>query len=441
MRLTSTLIPWLSALLYSDGLQNVRRGWFRIKRTLKPSANKVIFFHRVDDPYSLLLLQVLPRFSDEYNVDIELRPILELPYEDTTNSESLKNYSRIDARRLSDFHDLRFNPDTPTPDAASTLQATSILIKHSDSSKALLIAKEVTSALWHSCSTTYESCIRRYGAMSEKGTKKRCRENLNLLINRGHYMGGTLYYGGEWYWGLDRIGHLAERLENEGLATEKARTQDYLKQYQHTLQSYNTLRRRPKSVESLSLYFSFRCPYSYIVMERLLKLAELYKVPVEMKPLLPLAQRGITVSKNKRRYMIKDAKREANHYQMPFGKICDPNTLALENCMALFYYAQEEGKEQQFTQYVCKGIWSQGLDMSKVHAMKKVIKTLELDWNEAFNHLETEHWQARTEKNHHQLRDLGLWGAPCFQYGDLILWGQDRLWALEDAILGENGRP
>ena len=28
----------------------------------------------------------------------------------------------------------------------------------------------------------------------------------------GHYLGGTLYYAGEWYWGIDRLPYLEERL-------------------------------------------------------------------------------------------------------------------------------------------------------------------------------------------------------------------------------------
>lgn len=33
----------------------------------------------------------------------------------------------------------------------------------------------------------------------------------------GHYSGAMLYYGGEWYWGIDRLHYLEARLETLGL--------------------------------------------------------------------------------------------------------------------------------------------------------------------------------------------------------------------------------
>lgn len=30
---------------------------------------------------------------------------------------------------------------------------------------------------------------------------------------------------------------------------------------------------------------------------------------------------------------------------------------------------------------------------------------------------------------------LGLWGVPSFRVNDIAVWGQDRLWAVQDALL------
>ena len=43
----------------------------------------------------------------------------------------------------------------------------------------------------------------------EAGTQQR-----NAL---GHYLGGTLYYAAEWYWGIDRLPYLEERLSKSKL--------------------------------------------------------------------------------------------------------------------------------------------------------------------------------------------------------------------------------
>jgi len=37
------------------------------------------------------------------------------------------------------------------------------------------------------------------------------------------------------------------------------------------------------------------------------------------------------------------------------------------------------------------------------------------------------------------LFELGLWGVPGFRVGDAGIWGQDRLWAVEDEVLRQSG--
>jgi 2-hydroxychromene-2-carboxylate isomerase len=32
---------------------------------------------------------------------------------------------------------------------------------------------------------------------------------------------------------------------------------------------------------------------------------------------------------------------------------------------------------------------------------------------------------------------LGSWGVPTFQYGDLVLWGQDRAGLIERAVVAD----
>jgi len=34
---------------------------------------------------------------------------------------------------------------------------------------------------------------------------------------------------------------------------------------------------------------------------------------------------------------------------------------------------------------------------------------------------------------------LGLWGVPSFRVGDTAVWGQDRLWAVQQALLQAPG--
>ena len=313
-------------------------------------------------------------------------------------------------------------------------------MKHAERPKLLHMVSEVTGALWGTSTTTFESCIKRYGLLPESQAKRKIKEANEQLLTRGHYSSGMLYYGGEWYWGLDRLGHLAERLNKPGIRRDTGDTAAYQKQYQHLLQGYNTLRPRPKQVFPLDFYFSFRSPYSYLAAERVFKLAELYKIPVTIKPVMPMVTRGIPVPKAKLRYIVRDAKREAKRFGIPFGKISDPLGKGVEHCMALFTYAQQQGKEKDFILAATTAIWSQGLNTAEKSALRKLCKQAGLDWEQAKKHLDAD-WKPMAEANSKELDQLGLWGVPSFRYGDLVIWGQDRLWALEEAILASATNP
>lgn len=428
-------MPIAASLITSPKLRRFRRGWFEIKRRLVPSLNTVVFYHRVNDPYSYLLLQALPRFLEDFKVNLQIRFVLDLPQDGTPHPDLLERYALADAKRLAALHELVFPDDAELPSAEDAFHATSILLKHQNRPKLLHLVTEVTGALWGCSTTTFESCLRRYGTLPDRDTQNLLTAASAELAARGHYSSAMLYYGGEWYWGLDRLAHLADRLNRPSLRRSTGDIADYQRQYRHVLQSYNTLRPRPRQVKPLDFYFSFRSPYSYLAADRVFKLAELYKIPVTVKPVMPMVTRGIPLPKSKRTYIVKDAKREAEKYNIPFGKICDPLGDGINHCMALFVYAQSVGKEKEFVVSVMEGIWAEGLDVNHPAHLRKIVTRAGLDWDAAQLRLDDETWRELAQRNRDSLQALGLWGVPAFQYGNLVLWGQDRLWALEKAVL------
>jgi len=429
------LMPFFAKVATSHKLRNVRRGWFEVKRRLAPSLNTVIFYHRVNDPYSLLLLQALPRFLEDFKVNLQLRFVLDLPADANPNPEMQARYALEDAKRLAKLHDLVFPADATLPSYEDALKASAILLKHQNRPKLLHLVTEVTGALWGCSTTTFQSAAKRYGSLKDSEAQLLLSQATAELVARGHYNSAMLYYGGEWYWGLDRLAHLADRLNKPGIRRVTGDLADYQRQYRHVLQSYNTLRPRPKQVKTLDFYFSFRSPYSYLAADRVCKLADLYKIPVIPKPVLPMVNRGISLPKAKRRYLLTDARREADKYNIPFGRISDPLGDGINNAMALFQFAQQKGLDNEYVVSALTGIWSEGLDMTRPGHMRKVIERAGLDWSEAQTYLGREDWRKQTDRNRDELTKLGLWGVPVFKYGSLILWGQDRLWALEKAVL------
>ncbi len=436
MPLSRMLMPLAAQFITSTKLRKFRRGWFEIKRRLVPSLNTVIFYHRVNDPYSYLLLQAMPRFLEDFKVNLQFRFVLDLPETDIPQPALLEKYALEDAKRLAALHELVFPDGVKQPTYEEAFQATAILYKHQNRPQLRHLVTEGTSALWGCSTTTFQSCVKRYGTLADRETQAQLQYASADLASRGHYNSAMLYYGGEWYWGLDRLGHLADRLHKPGILRASGDTADYQRQYRHVLQSYNTLRPRPRQVKPLDFYFSFRSPYSYLAADRVFKLAELYKIPVQVKPIMPMVTRGIPLSKAKRAYIVKDARREAEKYNLPFGKICDPLGDGINRCMSLFLYAQSKGKEKEFVVSAAAGIWSEGLDVNRPSHLKKMLERAGLDWQEGQSWLgKEEDGRELAQHNSDDLAELGLWGVPAFRYGNLVLWGQDRLWALEKAVL------
>lgn len=54
-----------------------------------------------------------------------------------------------------------------------------------------------------------------------------------------------------------------------------------------------------------------------------------------------------------------------------------------------------------------------------------------INWHKGEHWLHKDQWREEAEGNRLALNQLGLSGVPSFQYNDLILWGQDSLWAIE----------
>lgn len=49
-------------------------------------------------------------------------------------------------------------------------------------------------------------------------------------------------------------------------------------------------------------------------------------------------------------------------------------------------------------------------------------------------------WEKETENNRQELFSKGLWGVPCLQYKDAIVFGQDKLWVIEKVLKYEDSK-
>jgi 2-hydroxychromene-2-carboxylate isomerase len=156
---------------------------------------------------------------------------------------------------------------------------------------------------------------------------------------------------------------------------------------------------------------------------------------VRLRYVLPMVMRGLPVPKAKRSYIAQDAAREARVRGIPFGRINDPVGRPTERGLALIPYAEREGKGEAYLLSFMHGVWAQGMDAGSDSGLRTIVERAGLSWAQACIALQDQTWRATAEANRQEMADLGLWGVPSFCVDDTAVWGQDRLWVIQDALL------
>jgi 2-hydroxychromene-2-carboxylate isomerase len=388
-----------------------RAAQFEKARQRKADPHEVIFFHDVTDPYSHLLLMVIADLWATGGVQLTCHMIDAPQANVTPEREKLAAYALKDARILAQKIGLDFKASS-YPVQENMEHARSALAQVFSGNK-LDDARNISNTLWSG--ETVQAVDFPWQKPQQAGTK--------LLHKLGHYQGAMLYYGGEWYWGLDRLHYLHKRLSQLGVGQGRLAFE------------------RPVTPEStgnaggeLDCYVSFRSPYSYLALNRAMALSQAYNVKLNLRCVLPMVMRGLPVPKTKKFYLLHDAAREANRLGLPFGRIADPLGKAVERGYALMPWARGQGKDLALACSFTTAVWSQGIDAASGAGLKRIVEQAGLSWVQAKTYIDNEDWRVEAETNRQGLTDMGLWGVPSFCYEGVSIWGQDRMWAIEDIM-------
>lgn len=422
MSVKSLLMPWVSQYWLSEARLGRRRARAERRRLREGLGHEVHYFHQVDDPYSALACTSLSALLDRY--DITLHPHVVGPPGDAVAPErdKLIAYSRSDAERLARRHGLSFTDPGRQPSATAIERATHRLVAATEGRQFAQEAPDITRALWAQPQATDESVGDAAAAAATLQQASALRARL------GHYLGATFFYAGEWYWGIDRLYHLERRLHS--LGARRAGVSGVLFPPSADWSEPRPLRHTP----DIDFYFSFRSPYSAIVAPRVFRLARLAGARVRLRFVLPMVMRGLPVPKAKRAYIALDAAREARTRGIDFGRINDPVGRPTERALSLVPLAERMGKGQEYVLSVMQGIWAEGVDAGSDAGLRRMAERAGLAWSAALAALGDQTWRSTAEANRQAMMELGLWGVPSFHVNGTAVWGQDRLWAVEDAL-------
>ena len=401
-------------------IRDKKRQEFESRRQARVEPHKVLFFFQSNDPYSALAAQFLHRIKSAYNIQLEICLVGEEGYDALPEPEMYRKYVFSDVQKIAPYYDIDFS-NTHIPSA-----------------------EEKDRFLSHLCSLNQEELIEQLPSISlkfwkgqfsgntcsEKVIEDTLKQGNEKRDECGHYLGAIFHYGGENYWGIDRINFLLERLEALGVKKGASlRVNPALSSHpSHQL-----------SDVKLEIFFSANSPYTYLAFDRVKKLGETYGIPIVVRPIMPMLMRQMDISRRKGFYILSDSARVAEKLEIPFGKVQTPIGYPLRRIYSLFPYVNSHGKGFEYLHKCMEAIFATGTQVGSKVFLRQLLTDLDLDADEGFKHLDATDWEAGFEKNRLDMYKVNCWGAPTFKLfhnnnNILSIWGQDRIWVVEEEL-------
>jgi len=421
----------IGALLGNAG-EGVRRAAVEATRRVRRQPRAVDFWHDPTDPWSYLLAQAVERLAARYPVEWRFHVVSPPAADVDPRPGERLAYGVHDARELAAHWDVEFPGNRPV-DQGSARWASSVLIRERPFAEQVRAALELGDACWRKDDAALQRTVGKWGHEAQVAVAPGLATGYTALREAGHYWGGMLSYAGEWYWGIDRLSFLEERLAADtGVAA-----------------GTGVLARRPEAERPpldsdrlapgdgplpVEVWYSFRSPYSYLALDRIAELADKYPIELRWRPILPMTQRGVPSPTVKRLYIVRDAKRIADRAGIPFGTIADPLGKGVEHCLAIAKRAIERGRGLELLRSAGQGVWAEARDVADYVDLRAIVERAGLDWDDARAAIADDSWKAWAATSADDLAAIGLWGVPSFRAGTYQTWGQDRIEMLADRL-------
>ncbi|MFQ5416503.1 MAG: 2-hydroxychromene-2-carboxylate isomerase [Myxococcota bacterium] len=214
---------------------------------------------------------------------------------------------------------------------------------------------------------------------------------------------------------------------------------------------------------SIDVYWSFRSPYSYLATPRLVEMAAVYDLAVNVRPVYPIAVRlpdfFATVNPLWPPYLVRDCIRIAEHQGIAFGwpqpdpivqtsiggrLVTADEQPYIRRLTRLGQLASERRRGLPFIAWVSHLIWSgevRGWNEGDHLARSAERAGLDLAEMDAILDAEGERLEAAIQQNQRDHEASGHWGVPTCVFEAEPFFGQDRLelllWRLKQQGLRE----
>ena len=393
--------------------------------------HEVLYFHKVDDPYSHLTIQCINKLQSSF--DIVLKPILVGAENlEAVHEPSLYNiYCLEDAKRIAPFYGIDFQADAyPAKDLVAKANSILTAVKSEDFGD---VATTVSFALWQGNVSALDELSSAYFSTKSE-VKEKLMQGNQIRDTKDYYFGSAFYYEKELYWGLDRLPHLEDRLtelgarnaqENEGVCPIELKAPEKLDS---------------KNKVNLYYYPSLNSPYTFVSTQRVREMKAEYPVNLITKPVLPMLMRSMTIPNFQAKYIISDAAREGRKHYHEMKSIYSPIGKPARKSYSLYPIIDDAGKGFEYIEALLKASFQDGINIGNEDFLEGLVKELQLDWSVIKKDLNTQHWKNALKSNLEDMYAGNCWGVPSFKITDLdgsnpfYVWGQDRMWLLKEEI-------
>ncbi|MEM8772930.1 MAG: DsbA family protein [Pseudomonadota bacterium] len=198
----------------------------------------------------------------------------------------------------------------------------------------------------------------------------------------------------------------------------------------------------------LDIYWSFRSPYSYLAVDRLIEIEQKFDLDTHFRPVRPLAMREPDFFERGRKqflpYLFRDVPREAERLGVPFalpnpdpidmdmesGKVA-PDQPKLNMILALGLAAADAGSGLIFAAAAARRIWS-GADWTTEEALSSAAAEAGLELADLRKWVAGNNAEIQKTIEANEAAQLEYhWGVPLMVLDGEPFFGQDRIDALQ----------
>ena len=404
--------------IVSDTRRQIAHIRGRLARRRQPTIH---YFHQVDDPYSHLAAQKIDALTNRYKVKFKFHLAHNPADNEQGDALRFSAWALRDARTIASDYGTELPQNINQIEGLQTKRAESYLSGYLADYDFAREAVAIGHRLWSG------------RPMEELPASNAAADDSALPTTLGHWLSATFYFEGEWYWGVDRLVHLENRLLDMGLSNDPSGICV-------PRPTPETLNNRDASAVTLEFFPSLRSPYTAISFDRTIALAQRTGVKLMLRPVMPMMMRGVPAPRVKQLQIMTDSKREADYYGQKFGPMVDPFGEPVKRAFALLPFMTEQGLSIDYCANYLRAAWCEGVDITTERGLKQVVEETGANWQEAQNQFDNNIWETLLEDNVSDMLDAGLWGVPSFRVTGgkteepFCCWGQDRLWRVESEI-------